>query len=464
MSFSQMLSLYHSLPHFMQNFVANVRGFQLRSWRYGNDFQRLKDEASERERWSVDEWRFWQEERLGYILHKAATQVPFYRDYWVKRRKSSQFSFLMDIENWPILEKDEVRKDPKAFIVDHDNDKHLFTDKTGGTTGVPTLIYETRSIVRKWYALSEARLQRWHGVDSPQWWGMFGGQKIIPLSKNKEPYWVKNAGLRQIYFSIYHISRDTAKHYYSALCKFNLPYFVVYPSVFAILAHHFDELGLKPPPTKVIFCNSEKVTQKQREIIQTVFDCPVVDTYGMAEKLSGASECDQGIMHYWPEVGNFELFDSDVGEFIRDTDIHGDFVLTSLLNETMPLIRYRNGDRGTLPDWSYKCGCNCPLPRFGKIDGRANDLIVTKDGRKLYILDSLFNDLPIVEGQLVQVSIDEFVVNWVPDHGFADPKSEKELKARLQDYLGNVEIQFVKMDQIPRNPNGKSQPFISRIR
>ena len=45
--------------------------------------------AAQRELWLVEhQWDAWRQERLAFVLHRAATQVPYYRDLWARRRAS----------------------------------------------------------------------------------------------------------------------------------------------------------------------------------------------------------------------------------------------------------------------------------------------------------------------------------------------------------------------------------------
>jgi hypothetical protein len=48
----------------------------------------------------------------------------------------------------------------------------------------------------------------------------------------------------------------------------------------------------------------------------------------------------------------------------------------------MPLIRYVVGDRATAGD-SSPCPCGRPLPTVAHIDGRIDDTLVTRDGRRI---------------------------------------------------------------------------------
>ena len=454
--------LYNKLPYPLKILATSTWGYYLRSWRYGPETQSLVEQALNRETWSQDQWTTWREERLAFMLHHAATTVPYYRAYWQNRRKAGDQASWELLENWPVLQKATVRDNPRQFISDLSLGKHLYIDHTGGTTGTPTLIFQSRSVTHRWFALHEARVRHWIGVNHQDRWGIFGGQQIIPLAQTNPPYWIWNQGLKQIYFSIFHINPTSANVYLEALWKYKPLYLIVYPSALFVLAKFMLQQGLQPPPLKAIISNSEVLTETYRKTIQQAFNCPVRDTYGMAEMLSAASECAEGNMHFWPETGIMEIFNQGEGT-VSQTKTSGMYCLTGLFNEDMPLIRYVNGDIGELPDWSQPCACGRTLPVMGKVHGRSNDLVLTKDGRELYILDSLYNGLPVVEAQLVQFDLDNFEVNLVPGDGYKKQDVEKQINYLLSQYLGAVNVHINELEQIPRNTNGKFCSFISKI-
>jgi len=460
---SDKLQIYHSLPYPLKVIGATLHGFNLYRWRYGRETERLVLETLERDTWSTHQWKTWREERLSYILHQAATKAPYYRDLWQKRRATGDNASWEILENWPVLNKNEVRENPRQFILDTVNQKSLYIDHTGGTTGKPTLIYESRNTIHQWYAIYEARIRRWYGLNYHENWGIFGGQKIIPLSQKKPPFWVWNEGLNQIYFSIFHINASTVKYYVEALWKYMPSHLIVYPSAFAILSKFILQEQLTPPKIKLIVCNSEKLLPNYRELISKAFGCPLMETYGMAEMSAAANECPDGELHFWPETGIMEIFNSEENTFSVESNSIGQFALTGLLNEDMPLIRYVNNDMGQLPAWIKNSKCGRNLPILNAVIGRSKDLIKTRDGRELYILDTLFNGLPIVEGQLIQYEIDSFEVKVIPDTQYNRQFAYQNINNRLSQYLGNINLIISEVSELEINANGKFKPFISLI-
>ena len=135
---SMSLKLYYNLPVSLRSVAASIRGFYLRSWRYGPETERLAEEAISRESWSPDRWRAWHEVRLAYVLHRAATQVPYYREQWAERRRRGDQASWEYLENWPILEKDTIRENARAFVADDCDLGKMFHEQTSGMP--PTLV------------------------------------------------------------------------------------------------------------------------------------------------------------------------------------------------------------------------------------------------------------------------------------------------------------------------------------
>jgi phenylacetate-CoA ligase len=208
-----------------------------------------------------------------------------------------------------------------------------------------------------------------------------------------------------------------------------------------------------------VIANAEPVFEFQRDAIVRAFGCPLRETYGSAEKVIAAGECESGRLHLWPEVGVVEVMD---GGAALPAGRCGDLVCTSLLDSDMPLIRYRTGDRGSIGD-DGPCACGRTLPALASIEGRADDTVVTPDGRRVGRLDPVFKaGLPIREAQIVQDAPDHIRVRYVPDAGFT-AASSRQIVRRLRDRLGDMRVTLEPVDAIPRGANGKFRAVVSSI-
>ena len=124
-----LMKLYSRLPPSGRSAAASLRGAYLRSWRYGRQTEALIEAALDREKWSPKRWKSYQEERLAFVLHRAATQVPYYRHQWATRRRLGYRASWDRLENWPILSKEILRSNPHAFIADDCNTRRMFRER-----------------------------------------------------------------------------------------------------------------------------------------------------------------------------------------------------------------------------------------------------------------------------------------------------------------------------------------------
>ncbi len=451
------LSVYHRLPGGIRSVAASLRGYTLRRWRYGPETERLAAEAVERETWSSAQWRSWREDRLARLLHRAATRVPYYRDLWQARRRNGDQRSWELLENWPVLTKEPLREHPSAFLADDCNPSRMFLTQTSGSTGTPLRIWQSRETVRAWYALFEARWRGWYGLSRNDRWAILGGQLVTPVAQRTPPFWVHNRALNQLYLSAFHLAPDFISHYVRALRQFEARYLWGYSSSLYTLAQEYVRQGLSGLNFEVVITNAEPLFAHQRETIERAFGCPVRETYGMSEMAAAASECDSGNLHYWSDAGVVEV--EEPGEAPE-----GSLLATALINQDMPLIRYRTGDRVRLAPAEIPCPCGRTLPRFDGIDGRIDDTLVTPDGRRIGRLDPVFKaDLRIREAQIIQTDLDRVEVLVVPAAGFS-LANEQDLRRRLQAILGaEFRLAIRQTEEIPRGPNGKFRAVICRL-
>jgi phenylacetate-CoA ligase len=449
------LRLYHALPHPARTAAATMCGYYLRSWRYGEETERLVGEARERETWTVERWKTWQGEQLAATLDRAASMVPHYREQWRQRQRRGDRASHLHLENWPLLTKDVVRDHPRRLVADDCDVGDMFHEHTSGTSGTPLDLWWSRATVRSWYALFEARCRLWYGVSRHDRWGILGGQLIVPAARRTPPFWVWNGALNQLYLSSYHLAPGLIEPYLDAIAKYGVAYLWGYTSSLYALAIQALRLR-KTLQLKVVITNAEPLYSYQRQAIAEAFGCPVRETYGMAEIVTAASECAAGRLHIWPEVGVVDV--ATVGG-----ERSGPMVCTGLLNRDMPLIRYVVGDHAVLPRVESPCPCGRTLPTISALEGRDDDVLYTRDGRRIGRLDPAFKtSLPVTEAQIIQETLEHIRVRYVPAPGFS-PDSARALRAQLRTHLGPVEVTLEAVDEVPRTAGGKFRAVVSRL-
>lgn len=455
-----LLRVYHRMPSSLRTVAASIHGYYLKSWRYGAETEDIIESANELEYLPEHEIKSRSQERLAYILHRAATRVPFYRDYWQRRRKRGDKSSYEILNNWPILNKESVQANPYALIADDCNPGRMYRDHTSGTTGKPLSLWFSRETVRTWYAIFEARARHWYNTTSNKPWAILGGQPVISANTTKPPFWVWNAPMNQLYLSANHLSLNNTPSYLKALDQYSITHLITYSSSAALLARMANEIGLHSNRLVTIITNAEPLYGWQRDVIGQTFNCPIRETYGMAELAAAASECQKGNLHLWPEIGIIErLKDSEnIPAYDFET---GRMICTSLLNADMPLIRYEVGDRLAPPPRDSSCDCGRNLPVIGSIEGRISDMLIAPDGRNVYWLNPIFYDLPIFEAQIVQKEFSSVVIRYVAS-ATSSVDLQQTMIDRIRNRMGDISITFESVKEIPRDVNGKFRPVIQQ--
>lgn len=153
---------------------------------------------------------------------------------------------------------------------------------------------------------------------------------------------------------------------------------------------------------------SERWGDKMRARIQQELGIELYDIYGLTEAygpgISISCQYDQG-MHYWDDYLYFEIIDSATGQVLPEGEL-GELVITTLVKEGSPLIRYRTHDITRLIPGP--CPCGSPYPRHDRIVGRTDDMVKVK-GVNIFPgqIDSLLSSLPGASSEY-QVHIDHF--------------------------------------------------------
>lgn len=450
--------LYARLPIWAQHGAVTTYG-AYRYWlRFGSGYRHYVQEFTKRESYSVKQWQVWQTQQLQQLLKVAAEQVPYYRENWREGMKTAVLAG--NLQGLPLLEKEPVRANPKAFLRQDIKSEPPVVFHTSGSTGTPISTMWTVPEVRKSLALREVRSARWAGTSFALPRATFSGRLVEPNPDSAGPFYRFNWVERQVYFSPFHLRPETAAQYVDALRKHEIQWLTGYAVSYYLLARFIIAQNLQVPSLRAVVTTSEKVTPEMRQVMEAAYQCPVFEEYSSVENVLFASECVQGRLHVSPDVGVVEILD-DNGRSCPPGEV-GEVVTTGLMRQTQPFIRYRLGD---LAMWdTAPCPCGRPMPVIKEVVGRVEDVVVGADGRQMVRFHGIFIDQPNVrEGQIIQKSIDRIDVKVVPINGFG-PDDVQDIIGRVQQRLGStVQVTVNTINNIPRNKAGKFQAVVSLL-
>lgn len=142
-----------------------------------------------------------------------------------------------------------------------------------------------------------------------------------------------------------------------------------------LLAEEINKRGLRDKIhlKKGVF-GSERWSKKMREYIRNELGVELYDIYGLTEiygpGIGITCEKEQGI-HYWDDYVYIEIINPETGEPVSDGET-GEIVITTLVKEGAPLLRFRTHDLSRIiPE---KCSCGRSYPRLDTIGGRSDDM------------------------------------------------------------------------------------------
>lgn len=319
------------------------------------------------------ELRDLQQNRLRRLLDRAYRHCPFYRErFTTAGLVPSDIQKLDDLRALPVLEKSDIQARRDDLVAQDWPKDALIANHTGGSTGRPLSFYlsHARKCSR---AAATVRHNRWAGWDI--------GDKVACLwgavQDAPPPSWrsrLRAALLdRQLFLDAGHITEEKLRGFHAAMQRYRPRVILAYARAIVLLARYLRAQGLTSYQPHSIVTSAEVLEDNERLLVEAVFGCPVYNRYGCREVSVIASECPahQG-MHTMAEGLYVEIdAPSPQGQ--------GSILVTDLLNDAMPLIRYRIGDVGS---WAGgTCPCGRALPRLHSVAGRTTDFLVGADGR-----------------------------------------------------------------------------------
>ena len=142
-----------------------------------------------------------------------------------------------------------------------------------------------------------------------------------------------------------------------------------------LLAEEINKRGLKDKiKLKKGVIGSERWSDAKRNYIARELGIELYDIYGLTEIYGpgiGINCPDQTGMHIFDDFLYTEIIDPKTGEVLPDGE-EGEIVITTLVKEGAPLIRFRTHDLSRIIPG--ECSCGRSYPRLDTIKGRSDDM------------------------------------------------------------------------------------------
>ncbi len=252
--------------------------------------------------------------------------------------------------------------------------------------------------------------------------------------------------------------------FYHALQQAQRPFLYGYAHALHLFADFLEKQGLIDIQATGVVSGGMPLHPWQRETIERILHCKVLNRYGCEELGTIACECEERKgLHIQAFSKHVEVTDR-AGNPLPAGEM-GYLLITDFDNAAMPFIRYRIEDLGVLA--ARRCPCGRQWPLIERLEGRDSDFIRTPEGKivsGISLTDNFGASIPgIFQLQLVQDRIDHLIVRIVREDDFGD-HSLQAIVRLTQEYFGprmRFSCEFV--PAIPLEPSGKSRFVVSGI-
>ncbi len=397
-----------------------------------------------------------QSRALQKLITVAYNEVPLYRNLMEERSiQPRDIDSAADLPKLPIVTKSILRSGYPSGTTRKTGQK-TFESKTSGSTGENFVVLED-AYTTGWYRASFMLALEWSG------WQI--GEPHLQTGMTLTRSWdrrLKDRLLRCHYFSAYNLDDKHLDEILEEINRFKLKHIWGYPGSLFYLARRAQEVGWNQPLKSAVTWG-DTLFPHYRNLIASVFKTKVYDTYGCAEGIQIAAQCEFGNYHLHALDAVVEFLD-DQGQPVEAGEL-GNIVVTRLHPGPMPLIRYAIGDLG-VPSDEKSCPCGRGFPLMQSIQGRSADIVTTPSGNRLIVhfFTGVLEHFSEVDSfQVVQSRADQITVKVIPH---SDPTPS--LAARIVDALkekgaSDLEILIDYVDEIPLPPTGKHRFVISQI-
>ncbi|MBI2637513.1 MAG: phenylacetate--CoA ligase family protein, partial [Candidatus Sungbacteria bacterium] len=376
-------------------------------------------------------------------FYKLAFSASFYDSLYKSRGLTvKSVNSMPDISKVPIVSKRDFKILPIENYLSRNIPQRIYYKKTSGSTGEPAEFIRDKKYlphVKAFYYLT----YRWLGVP-------LDSKRVCLKSPDGSARFWESADT--FYVNFKELQKDVAKHI-RLIKEFNPLVIESHPSYLAFLGHYLKDHKIKLD-IPFIVSYGEELLDSERHFLKEIFNAEVSNFYGLNEVANLGTECERHDGFHVNELSCLvEIVDGN-GRAILNED-EGEIIVTSFINEIMPLVRYRTGDRGR---WILSpCPCGRNWPRL-RLLGRRNDTLKLKDGRKIFsfFFNEIFNKYAreLKQYQVIQKTGNEFLVKIAPSSLFAKNTEDSLLKS-LKLLLGDkVKILISKTDFIDWTKSG----------
>ena len=277
-----------------------------------------------------------------------------------------------DFEKLPFSEKNDLRDAYPLGLMTAPEEEIVRIHSSSGTTGLPVIIPYTAKDVDDW-AIQFKRCYEFAGITNKDRIQITPGYGL----------WTAGIGFQngaeKLGAMVIPMGPGNTEKQLKMMVDMESTVICATSSYALLLAEEIQKRGIKDQiKLKKGVIGSERWGEKMRERIKNELGIELYDIYGLTEIYGPGiginCQYDTGI-HYWDDYIYLEIIDPETCKPVEDGQ-WGEIVITTLVKEGAPLIRYRTHDLSRIIPG--ECPCGCGFPRIDVISGRTDDMMKIK--------------------------------------------------------------------------------------
>ncbi len=321
-----------------------------------------------------EQMRALQLERLKRMVAYCYERVPMYRTRMDEMGvKPTDICTLSDVSLLPFTVKDDVRDNYPYGLLAVPMKEIVRLHASSGTTGKPITAGYTRNDLNNW-AEMVARLCVAGGASDEDiaqisfGYGLFTGALGL------------HYGLEKLGATVVPVSSGNTERQIMLMRDFGVTVLIATPAYAMYMAETAERMGLiHELKLKYGILGAEGSTEEMRaELERRWGGITVTENYGLTEIMGPgvAGDCIyKDGMHINEDYFWCEVVDPDTGKTLPDGE-YGELVITNLVKEGQPMLRYRTHDITRIID--APCACGRTSRRIEKIRGRSDDMLIVR--------------------------------------------------------------------------------------
>lgn len=311
--------------------------------------------------------------RLVKLVDRVYHNVEFYRKKMqAVGLEPGDIRGLEDLTKLPFTTKDDLRDTYPFGMFAVPNSQIVRIHASSGTTGKPTVVGYTRRDIDMWSecvarCIAMADLGREDIIQVAYGYGLFTGGLG------------GHYGAEKMGATVVPMSTGNTKKLVNMMVDFGVTGILCTPSYLMHIAETIEEMGVRDKiRLKASLNGAEPWTEKMRDKIEEKLGIHAHDIYGLSEIMGPgvATDCrfHRGL-HVHEDYFLPEIVDRDTFEPVAD-GVTGELVISTLLKEGIPLIRYRTKDLTSIDH--TPCECGRTTARIARFTGRSDDMLIIR--------------------------------------------------------------------------------------